>query len=91
MMGNILVNISNVKYYVDDVIIHSATAESHIKHLENVFVLLLKHELRIRLKKCWFMQTRVELLGHCIDKESIHTDERKVHTIRSAHPPSTRK
>ena len=37
MMDNILVNVSNVKCYVDDVGIHSATAENHVKHLENVF------------------------------------------------------
>ena len=41
MMDSILVNVSNVKCYADDVIIHSATAESHAKHLENVFALLL--------------------------------------------------
>ena len=74
-MANILVNVNNVKCYVDDVIIHSATEESHIKHLENVFALLLKNGLRIRLKKCLFMQPRVKLLGHCIDKEGIHTEE----------------
>ena len=90
MLDNILVNVSNVKCYVDDVI-HSATAESHVKHVENVFELLLKHGLRIRLKKCSFMQSCEELLGYCIDKEGIHTDERKVQIIRDAHPPSTRR
>ena len=35
--------------------------------------------------------TCVKLLGHCIDKEGIHTDERKVQTVRDAHPPSSRK
>ena len=84
-------NVSNVKYCIDDVVIHSATAESHIKHLENIFALLLKRVLRTRWKKCSFMLTRVELLGHCISKEDIHTDERKVQTIRGSQPPSTRK
>ena len=84
-------NVSNVKCYVDDVVIHSATAESHVKHLENVFALLIKHGLRIRLKKCSIMQPRVELLGHSIDKDGIHTDERKVQSICDAHPPSNRK
>ena len=49
---NILVNVTNVNCYVDDVIIHSASAESHDKHLENVFALLLKHRLRIHLNTC---------------------------------------
>ena len=52
MMDNFYVNVSNVKCYADDVVIHSATAESNVKHIENVFALLLKHGLRIRLKKC---------------------------------------
>ena len=52
IMDNILVNVSDVKCYVDDVFIYSATAESHIMHLENVFAFLLKHGLRTRLKKC---------------------------------------
>ena len=91
MMENILVNVNNVKCYVDYAVIHSAAAYSHIKHLENLFALLFKHGIRIRLKKCSFMQTRVEFLGHCIGKECIHTDERKVQTIRDVHQPSSRK
>ena len=43
MMDNILLDVSKVKCYVDDVVIHSATADSHFKNLENVFALLLKH------------------------------------------------
>ena len=78
MMDNILVNVSNVKCYVDDIVIHSATAESQVKHLENLFVLLLKHGPCIRLKKCLLMQPRMELLGHCIDKVGIHSNERKL-------------
>ena len=35
--------------------------------------------------------SRVEMLGHCIGKEGIHTNERKVQNIRDAHPPSNRK
>ena len=65
MMDNMLVNVSNAKCYVDDVVIHSATAESHFKHLENLFALLLKHGLRVRMKECSFMQPCVELFGHC--------------------------
>ena len=90
MMDNLRVNTSNVKCYVGDVVIHSATAVSHIKHLENVFALLLKHGLRIRLKKCSLIQTCVELLGHCIHKEVIHTVGRKIQTIRHAHSPRSR-
>ena len=53
--------------------------------------LLIKQGICIQLKNCSFKQTRVELLVLCIDKEGILTDERKVQSIRDAHPPSSGK
>ena len=91
MMDTILVNVSNVKCYIDDVVIHSATMEEHMVHLETVMELLKKHGLKLRLKKCSFMQPRVELLGHFVDKDGVHVDGVKVERIRNAHPPTTRK
>ena len=91
MMFNILVNVTNVKCHFDDVIINSATAKSNVKNLDNVFALLINHELRIQLKKCWSMQPRLELLGHCTEKGGIHPDDRMAPTIRDAYPPSSRK
>ena len=91
MVDHILVSASNVKCYVDDVVINSETGESHTNHLENVFALLFKHGFCIRLEKCSFMQPRVELLEPCIDEEGIHTDEGKIQTIRDAYLPSSRK
>lgn len=89
MMDTILANVSNVKCYIDDVVIHSATKEEHMVHLEVVMELLKKHGLRLRLKKCSFVQPRVELLGHFVDKDGVHVDGVRVERIRNAHPPTT--
>ena len=78
MMDKLQANVSNVKCYVDGVVIHSATMEKHVEHLEKVMSLLRKHGLRVRLSKCFFMQPRVQLLVHVIDKCGAHTDEDKV-------------
>ena len=51
MMYNISVNVTNVKCYLDDVVILSRAEESHVEDIENVFALLLKRVLRTRLKK----------------------------------------
>ena len=91
MMDQMLVNVSNVKCYIDDVVIHSATKEEHVGHLEKVLKLLRDKGLRLRLKKCHFMQPRVELLGHYVDKDGVHTDDVKVERIKNALPPRTRK
>ena len=90
MVETILVN-KNVKSYVDDVVIHSETEQNHIKYLKNVFALLIYHGLRIRLKKCSFIQPRVEMLIRCIYKGIIHTEERKLETVHHAQLPSSRK
>ena len=62
MMNSILINVIDVKCFIDDVAMHSANQEIHIKHLESLIALLLKYEFRIRLKKCLFTKTRIELL-----------------------------
>ncbi len=53
--------------------------------------LLRKHGLRIRLSKCFFMQPRVQLLGHIIDRYGVHTDKDKVQKIRDAQSPGDAK
>ena len=90
MMDKMLCNVKNVKCYVDDVVIHSATAEEHLEHLETVFKLLRKHGLRLRLKKCSFMQPRVELLGHIVDSNGVHVEDSKVDRVRKARAPRNR-
>lgn len=91
MMDTILANVSNVKCYIDDVVIHSATEEEHIGHLENVMKLLKKHGLQMILKKCHFMQPSVELLGHYMDQDGVYVDEVKVEKIKNAPRPKKRK
>ncbi len=84
MIDNLLANVSNVKCYADNVIVHSVTMEEHIKHLEKVMSLLRKHGLRARLINCFFMHPRVQLLGHIIDRYGVHIDEDKAQKIRDA-------
>ncbi len=43
MMDIILANTENVKCYVDDIVVHSATEEEQIAHLDKVMPLLRKH------------------------------------------------
>ncbi len=49
MMGRILLNVGNVRCYVDDVAIFSKNTKERASHLENVFA-ILKNELRLRIK-----------------------------------------
>ncbi len=89
MMDRILVNVGNVRCYVDGVF--SKNTEEHAIHLENVFRILKNNGLRLRIKKCSFMQPSLELLGHIVDRNSVHVDDQKVEKVRNAVPPTTRK
>jgi len=91
MMDRILLKVENVRCYVDDIVVFSATIQEHLIHLETVMELLKKHGLGVRLKKCYFMQPRIELLGHFVDAAGVHTDYRKIVRVRDAEIPSTRK
>ncbi len=90
-MDNILANTENVKCYVEDVVVHLATEEELIAHLDKVMSLLRKHGLRLRLKKCFFMQPRVELLGHIVSEHGVHVDDARISVIRDGPRPSNRK
>ena len=68
MMDRILLNAANVRCYVDDVVIFSEYDEAHLIHLKKVLELLEENGFRLRIKKCSFMHSKVELLGHIVDK-----------------------
>jgi hypothetical protein len=57
--------------YIDDVIIHSATVEDHLDHVEQVLALHAKFGMKLRLNKCHMFQKEVEYLGHLVSKEGI--------------------
>ncbi len=70
-----------MKCYVDDVVFPSATQEEHIAHLDKVMSLLRSQGLRMRLKKSFFIQPRVELLGHIVSEDVIHIYDAKICVI----------
>ena len=80
VMDRILLRVNNVKCCVDDVVIFSRNEEEHLKHVENVFAILKENSLLLRIKKCSFMQSSVDLLGHIVAKYGLHVDEEKIST-----------
>ena len=74
--------------YLDDIMIFSATLEEHMHHLKVIFGKLRQHNLRLKLKKCSFLQLETNYLGFIISEEGIKTDEKKVEAIRSLPVPT---
>ena len=69
----------------------SRNEEEHLKHLENVIVILKENNLRLSIKKGSFMQSSVELLGHVVNNYGVLVDEEKISKIKEISPPTTRK
>ena len=79
MMDQILGDIPHCFVYVDDLLIASPDAESHLRHVRQVFDRLRLHGLSINPAKCEFAKPEVEYLGmrvistfpHPVDKKGL--------------------
>ena len=69
MKDQMLANISNVKCYIDNVVIHFDTKKEDIGHVEKILSLLRYKGLRARLKKRHIMEPGVGLHGNYINKD----------------------
>lgn len=77
--------------YMDDILIASNSVEEHIKHIKIVFDLLRKANLRLKMKKCKFLQKSVTFLGHVISEEGTLPNPATVDKILNFQRPQNLK
>ena len=75
--------------YLDDIIIFSSDAASHIERLEAVFQKLAKAGLKLKPSKCEFFKKRIKYLGHIFSEEGVSTDPKKVEAVLNWPVPET--
>ena len=75
--------------YLDDIIIYSSDAASHIERLEAVFQKLAKAGMKIKPSKCEFFKKRIKYLGHIVSEEGVSTDPWKVEAVLNWPVPKT--
>ena len=85
-MESLLQDIPGVAVYIDDILLTGKTDEEHLHTLDVVLQRLEQSGLRLK-KKCFFLQTSVEYLGHRIDCDRLHPTDEKVRAIRDAPTP----
>ena len=64
--------------FFDDILVYSRTLEEHLEHLRVAFSLLASHHLVVNKKKCLFVASRIEYLGHIISSEGVAADLEKI-------------
>ena len=67
--------------YLDDIVVFSKDFESHLSNLAMVFKALVKHNLKLKLGKCYFFKDRINYLGHVISQNGVEPDFKKIKSI----------
>lgn len=80
-----------VLVFMDDILIYLATLEEHLTLLQQVFDILRTHQFYLKLSKCFFAQTEVEYLGHCISDKGVATKLSKVTAVQQWPRPANLK
>lgn len=82
--------VEGVEVFIDDIIVSGRTMSEHNIRLEQLLKALGSAGLRVRERKCTFMQTEVEYLGHKIDGQGLHTLDKHTIAIKEAAAPQDR-
>ena len=87
-MEKILTGCPGTQVYFDDILVTGKDDEEHLENLDRVLQKLSDSGLRLKKSKCEFMKPKIAYLGHVIDADGVHTDEKKVKAIDEAPAPT---
>nr|XP_009419888.1 PREDICTED: uncharacterized protein LOC103999771 [Musa acuminata subsp. malaccensis] len=79
----------NMEVYVDDMIMKSQEAETHLADLAEAFVTLRKFGMRLNPTKCAFGVTSGKFLGFIVHERGIDANPEKVQAIINMQSPRT--
>ncbi|KAG8173901.1 hypothetical protein JTE90_003079 [Oedothorax gibbosus] len=61
----------NISAYIDDIIVPSDSIDDSLRKLRLVFERFRRYEVTLNPKKCHFLQSQIQYLGHIVDKDSL--------------------
>jgi hypothetical protein len=80
-----------MKFYIDDVVIKSQDFDEHLRNLEQAFIRMRKHQLKMNPLKCAFGVTVGNFLVILVHNRGIEVDRYKAKAILQAKPPSNKR
>lgn len=75
--------------YLDDVIIHSATFEQHVKDVAEVLEKLTIAGMKVNIEKCEFVKEEILFLGHVVNNKGVKPDPTKLEAVKKFPVPKT--
>ncbi|KAG0442034.1 Transposon Ty3-G Gag-Pol polyprotein [Dictyocoela muelleri] len=85
-MDKLFGDLSFVKVYLDDIVVHSCSEEEHHHHLEIVMNIINENFLKINLEKSEFYKEEIYFLGHLISCKGIRPDCRTLESFKIGKP-----
>ena len=80
-----------VEVYIDDIVVKSKTREEHVLHLQEVFHLLRKYDMKLNSSKCVFGVSAGKFLGFMVSQRGIEVSPDQVKTVMETPPPRSKK
>ncbi len=75
--------------YLDDILVYGQTLEEHRDNLRKVFQCIREAGLKLQPKKCSFLRSEVQYLGHIVTPQGIKTDPSKTAVVKDWPVPQT--
>ncbi|KAL0336473.1 UNVERIFIED_CONTAM: hypothetical protein Sradi_4859200 [Sesamum radiatum] len=78
----------NMEVYVDDMLVKSKEARSHVEDLQETFAVLRKYRLKLNLGKCTFEVNGGHLLGFMVTQQGVEANLAQIKAILDIGPPT---
>ncbi len=75
--------------YLDDLFVFSKDLDDHLKNLSLAFQKFTQAGLKIKLPKCDFLESRIEFLGHLVDRDRISTVVSRITVVKNFPTPKS--
>ena len=91
LMRTLLRGLKGVDNYIDDILIHTASFDDHVKCLEEVLKRLSEANMTAKPSKCFFGFETIEFLDHNVGNGSITPIMKTLKKTEEAERPKTKK
>src|SRR5699024_3293251 len=75
-------NLSEIKVYIDDIVINSKTLKQHVVHLRRLFQRLIEKKISLKSSKAFIDFLNVTLLDNVIDVFKLFTTQDRIEIIK---------
>ena len=77
----------SMEVYVDDMLVKSKTAGDHIKHLNQMFNILRKYQMKLNTLKCAFGLWSGKFIGFMVNPRGVEANPEKINALLDTSSP----